>query len=151
MQYAVIIGLLSHWLACLWRSVGALESNHDAGPVPYDDCEPGGACQPGVLASSWLRRYGFDGMALHAASLRVRLDGQLRDFGTPPPAAWAPLLEPFGELPEAGEGDLGFRQLVSKGRAAKDAEGRVRASARVPPPWICTRFGAEAWAVLQAV
>ena len=86
------------------------------------------------------RRYGFDGMALHAASLRVRLDGQLRDFGTPPPAAWAPLLEPFGELPEAGEGDLGFRQLVSKGRAAKDAEG----AAPAPGPAVRSREVEEA-------
>ena len=80
-------------------------------------------------------RYAFVGMALHSASLRVRLDGQLRDFGTPPPAAWEPLLEPFGDLPEAGEGDMGFRQLVSTGRAApaprRAAEGAAPAAQKV--------------------
>ena len=82
-------------------------------------------------------RYAFDGMALHAASLRVRLDGQLRDFGTPPPKAWASLLEPFGELPEAGEGDMGFRQLVSKGGAAPAGDGEF-----VPRPRRAVEGGA---------
>jgi 23S rRNA-/tRNA-specific pseudouridylate synthase len=89
-------------------------------------------------------RYAFDGMALHAASLRVRLDGQLRDFGTPPPAAWAPLLEPFGELPEAGEGDMGFRQLVSKGRAAPAPRGAAKGAAPAPGPPLSSRQMDEA-------
>mmetsp|Transcript_5154 Transcript_5154/g.10107 ORF Transcript_5154/g.10107 Transcript_5154/m.10107 type:complete len:243 (-) Transcript_5154:202-930(-) len=73
-------------------------------------------------------RYGFDGMALHAASLRVPLDGELRDFDTPPPAAWAPLLEPFGSLPGTAGGEIRLPPADSVALAMQKVKKRKAAS-----------------------
>lgn len=49
-------------------------------------------------AKQMQRRYpGFSGMALHAMSLTLRLEGTERTFDALPPEAWEPLLRTFGE------------------------------------------------------
>lgn len=56
--------LICHWTACLWGFIGNPEKVGYATPTsePYniDDCEPGGACEGGVMGSPWIRRYGLD-------------------------------------------------------------------------------------------
>lgn len=43
-------------------------------------------------------RFGFDGLALHALSLTITLDGELRTFSADMPSAWETMLQPFGAL-----------------------------------------------------
>lgn len=56
--------LLCHWAACAWGFVGSPDrTNHSSINAPPHDisvCEPGGSCEPGILGSPWLRRYGLD-------------------------------------------------------------------------------------------
>jgi 23S rRNA-/tRNA-specific pseudouridylate synthase/cold shock CspA family protein len=50
-------------------------------------------------ATQMSKRFGFEGMALHAAALSISLDGAPREFTAPLPPEWSLLLGQFGELP----------------------------------------------------
>ena len=75
------------------RKHAALAGHHVLGDTRYG---------PAAHARKIHERYGFDGMALHAAELVVRLDGEMRTFAAPPPASWASMLAPLG-LADADE------------------------------------------------
>ena len=52
-------------------------------------------------AAQMSTRLGFEGMALHAACLRISIDGVAHDFTAPLPPEFSSLLDEFGELPAA--------------------------------------------------
>lgn len=57
-------GFLCHWSACIWGFMGnpSKIGHHtkDLEPLPFEICDPGGPCEPSVVGSPWLRRYGLD-------------------------------------------------------------------------------------------
>ena len=48
----------------------------------YSECEPGGACQTGVLGAAWIRRYGFQDPAEDFATAELFLVTFLQGMGT---------------------------------------------------------------------
>lgn len=61
-----ILLFIAHWSACIWGFIGnpkkvkhpsQIEAPHD-----FFACEMGGPCEPGIVGSPWIRRYGFDSL-----------------------------------------------------------------------------------------
>jgi len=76
------------------------------------------------------RHAGFDGMALHAARLRIVVDGTTHRFEAPLPTTWDALLAPFGSisLPEVSDSAL----LAGGARNSADgSDGASRHSGEV--------------------
>ena len=75
------------------------------------------------------RPVGFNGMALHAARLRIVVDGTTHRFEAPLPTTWDSLIAPFGSLslPEVDDSAL----LGATDRAAAGGDGTPRHSGEV--------------------
>lgn len=60
----VVFGFLSHWAACVWGWLGTADNiGHDTADDAYHDvvsCTMGGPCEPGIVGSPWIHRYGLD-------------------------------------------------------------------------------------------
>jgi len=79
----------------------------------------------------------FDGMALHAARLRIAIDGTTHHFEAPLPAAWDELLSPFGSLESLVMPEMSDNALLASGvtppgeGAAVDGNDALRHSGEV--------------------
>eukprot|EP00746_Dinoflagellata_sp_MGD_P015037 gnl/MRDRNA2_/MRDRNA2_133291_c0_seq1.p1 gnl/MRDRNA2_/MRDRNA2_133291_c0~~gnl/MRDRNA2_/MRDRNA2_133291_c0_seq1.p1 ORF type:complete len:854 (-),score=100.85 gnl/MRDRNA2_/MRDRNA2_133291_c0_seq1:95-2656(-) len=64
-KMCLVFVLLCHWCACLFGALGdPAKVDPDSANLPsytMETCEPGGACEGGLVGSPWLRRYGMDG------------------------------------------------------------------------------------------
>lgn len=64
MKMLMMFAVVCHWVACLWGFLGTPDKiGHPAGgssPHQWQECEPGGPCEPGIEGSPWLRRNGLD-------------------------------------------------------------------------------------------
>ena len=81
------------------RKHAACNSHHILGDTRYGDPKH---------AKQMARRFGYSGMALHAAQLVITIDGQQHTFEAPVPGEWQPLLAEFDatSLPPPGH-DVG--------------------------------------------
>lgn len=104
------------------RKHAAINSHHLLGDTRYGDPKH---------AAQMERRFGFGGMALHAARLSITINGEEHDFEAPLPDAWKPLLAEFEEEDQEGAGDAGED-------AGEDAHGAV-SRARSPLPAMLAR------------
>lgn len=64
LKMLMLFGIMCHWVACVWGFIGLPKNtNHstaDSPPHNWEDCEPGGPCEPGIEGSPWLHRSGLD-------------------------------------------------------------------------------------------
>ena len=117
------------------RKHAAMAGHHVIGDTRYG---------PVVHARKINERYGFDGMALHAAELSVRLDGKMRTFTAPLPASWASMLAPL----ELADGD----ETPSLGAEVQDEEEedrKVMAATGINVERAMAGFAARKAAVLE--
>lgn len=94
-------------------------------------------------------RYGFDGMALHAAELVVRVDGEMRTFAADPPASWASMLAPLGMAVDDHEAPSRGADAQGEGQEQEQEDGALAMTRDFDVEKAMAGFAARKAAVLE--